>query len=258
MEKKYGICLQQFIPVRAENSERAEMVSQIIFGELFEIIKKDNPTGFFFIRLEDDGYEGWIDGKTIDFIDESEFERLKNLPEKIVHERKFRLVDKNKNELWLSAGSILRIEPGNNIYATLSMYSPELNESAPRQIMEDSAFQWINVSYIWGGKSTSGTDCSGLTQNIYRQAGLKIPRDASQQSGMGKNINFVFEAQPGDLAFFDNEEGIINHVGMILSGNRIIHASGKVKIDLFDQQGIYSREKGNYTHKLRLMRNLID
>ncbi len=258
MEKKYGICLQQFIPVRAENSERAEMITQIIFGELFRIIEKDSISNFLFIKLEDDGYEGWADSKTIQYLDESEYNKLKNLPEKVVRERKFRVVDKNKDELWLSAGSILRIEPGNNIFGTLSMYSPDLAAFTPRQIMEQSAFQWINVSYLWGGKCTSGTDCSGLTQNIYRQAGLKIPRDSSQQSAIGKNINFVFEVQPGDLAFFDNEEGVITHVGMILSGNRIIHASGKVRIDLFDQQGIYSREKGNYTHKLRLMRNLIE
>jgi hypothetical protein len=258
MENNYGICLQEYIPVRSDVSEKSEMVTQAIFGDLFKVLERDKLTRFTLIRLEDDKYEGWVDDKTIQYLNVSEFDNLKKLPEKLVHERNFRVVDKNKNEMWLSAGSILRLKPGNNIYGTLSMYSPNMKNLSPRKIMEDSAEEWINVSYIWGGKTTSGTDCSGLTQNIYRQAGILIPRDACQQSAIGKNINFVFEAQAGDLAFFDNEEGIIDHVGMILSGNRIIHASGKVRIDLFDQQGIYSREKGNYTHKLRLMRNFVD
>lgn len=258
MEKNHGICLQPFIPVRAENSERSEMVTQLLFGDIFRIQGKDNQTRFCNIKALDDGYEGWIDEKTIIFLTDTDFGSVIKLPEKVTRDRQYRVVDKMKCELWLSAGSTLRIEPGNNIFGTLSMYSPDHNEYITRDIMEQAAHEWINVAYLWGGKSTFGTDCSGLTQNIYKQAGINIPRNASEQSMQGKSVNFVFEAQPGDLAFFDNDEGVINHVGMILSGNRILHSSGKVRVDLFDQQGIYSREKGNYTHKLRLMRNLID
>lgn len=258
MEKNHGICLQPYIPVRVGNSEKSEMVTQVLFGEFFEILARDTETRFTNVKLANDEYEGWIDDKTIMYLSESEAGELTILPLKIVRDRQFRVVDKNKNELWLSAGSSLRIEPGNNIYGTLSMYSPDREELDHRSFMEKSAIEWVNVPYIWGGRSTFGTDCSGLVQNIYLQVDIHIPRDAGEQSMVGKSVNFVFEAQPGDLAFFDNEEGIITHVGMILSGNRIIHASGKVRIDLFDQQGIYSREKGNYTHKLRLMRNLID
>lgn len=258
MEKNHGICLQPYIPVRAENSEQSEMVTQLLFGEICRIQNRDSVSRFCNIKNLNDGYEGWIDEKTINFLTDSDFNKIIDLPIKITRDRQFRVVDKLKCELWLSAGSTLRIEPGNNIYGTLSMYSHDLQELKKRQLMEEASHEWVNVSYIWGGKSTFGTDCSGLIQNIFKQAGLDIPRDAGEQSLQGKSVNFVFEAQPGDLAFFDNEEGIITHVGMILSGNRILHASGKVRIDLFDQQGIYSREKGNYTHKLRLMRNLID
>jgi gamma-D-glutamyl-L-lysine dipeptidyl-peptidase len=258
MEKNHGICLQPYIPVRAENSERSEMITQLLFGDIYRIQNRDNQTRFCNIKLLDDGYEGWIDEKTIVYLTDNEYKIVTGLPKKITRDRQYRVVDKLKCELWLSAGSILRIEPGNNIYGTLSMYSPDHNEFQPREIMKEAANEWVNVSYLWGGKCTFGTDCSGLTQNIYKQAGLNIPRDASEQSTQGKSVNFVFEAQSGDLAFFDNEEGVITHVGIILPGNRILHASGKVRVDLFDQQGIYSREKGNYTHKLRLMRNLID
>ncbi|MFW5821616.1 MAG: NlpC/P60 family protein [Bacteroidota bacterium] len=258
MENKTGICLQPFIPLRLAASERSEMITQILFGEMFIIKEHQKESGFSYIINENDKYEGWVDEKTIKYITQKEQESILSYPAKIVSTREYRVVDTYKNEMWLSAGSILRIKPGNNIYGTLSMYTPGLNEYSPREIFEQAAGEWVNVAYIWGGKTTFGTDCSGMVQNIYKQAGINIPRDSQQQAEMGKNVNFIFESQPGDLAFFNNEEGIITHVGMILSGNRILHASGKVRIDLFDQQGIYSREKGNYTHKLRLMRNLVD
>lgn len=258
MEYKTGICLQSFIPVRREASERSEMVTQILFGELFSRLEYNKEKNFSYIKIENDNYEGWIDEKTTKYLTPKELESVKACPQKIIKDREFRVVDKQKNEMWLSAGSILRIEPGKNIYGTLSRYSPELNEELNRDIFEYAANQWVNTAYLWGGKTTFGTDCSGIVQNVYKQLGKDIPRDSSAQAECGKNVNFIFEAQPGDLAFFDNEEGIITHVGIILSANRILHASGKVKIDLFDQQGIYSREHGNYTHKLRLMRNLFD
>jgi gamma-D-glutamyl-L-lysine dipeptidyl-peptidase len=258
MENKTGICLQAFIPVRISPSEKSEMITQVIFGEIFSVTDHNKETGFSYILNENDSYEGWIDNKTMSHLTPKELENIRSYPEKIVRCREYRAVDKYKNEMWLSAGSVLRIEPGNNIYGTLSMFTADMNKLTPREIAEQAADEWINVAYLWGGKTTFGTDCSGLVQNIYKQAAMNIPRDAGDQATLGKNVNFIFEAQPGDLAFFDNEEGIITHVGMILSGNRILHASGKVRIDLFDQQGIYSREKGNYTHKLRLMRNLMD
>ena len=258
MEKTHGICLQPYIPVRSEASEKSEMITQLLFGEFFTILIKDSVSHFTKIHADLDGYEGWIDDKTITSLSYPEWEKISLLPSKIVRERYYRVVDKQKHEMWLSAGSILRIEPGNNIHGTLSMFSPEMKKNESRLIMEEASQEWLNVSYLWGGKSTFGTDCSGLVQNICLQAGKIIPRDAHQQATVGKAVNFVFESQPGDLAFFDNEAGEIIHVGMLLSGNQILHASGKVKLDLFDQQGIYSREKGNYTHKLRLMRNVID
>jgi len=258
MNKPYGICLQEYIPVRKINAESSEMISQVLFGEVFSILSSDKETNFSLIRPDFDAYEGWIDTKTIQFLSHEEYTNLLKLREEIVTDRFFRVVDKNKDEIWLGAGSSLRLKPGNTIYGTESMFSPKISQPDKREIIEKSAANWINVSYIWGGRSTSGVDCSGLAQNLMKQAGLRIPRDAADQASVGKSLNFVFEAKPGDLAFFDNEEGIITHVGIILSGNRIIHSSGKVRIDLFDQQGIYAREKDNYTHKLRLMKNLID
>ena len=101
-------------------------------------------------------------------------------------------------------------------------------------------------------------DCSGFTQILYRIAGIDIPRDSHQQVNRGTTIGFVEEAQTGDLAFFSNDEGNITHTGVMLEEGRIIHASGKVRVDLIDQQGIYNRELRRYTHKLRIVKRMLE
>lgn len=110
---------------------------------------------------------------------------------------------------------------------------------------------------MWGGRSPFGIDCSGFTQMVFRLLGYKLLRDAGLQAGQGDTVNLVDESQPGDLAFFDNEEGNIIHVGILITKESIIHASGKVRIDSFDQVGIYNNETRRYTHKLRLIKRLL-
>ena len=127
-----------------------------------------------------------------------------------------------------------------------------------RATLIDYALKYFNAPYLWGGRSPLGVDCSGLTQVLYKMVGISIPRDASQQVQMGQHLSFVDEAQPGDLAFFDNDDGHITHVGIIWERNKIIHSSGKVRIDNVDQFGIYNTETRKYTHKMRLMKRIID
>ncbi|MFM7813326.1 MAG: C40 family peptidase [Flavobacteriales bacterium] len=119
---------------------------------------------------------------------------------------------------------------------------------------------YLGAPYLWGGRTILGIDCSGFSQVVYRILGQSIPRDAWQQAGLGEEVSFVDEAQPGDLAFFDNAEGKIIHVGLILDrledSLRIIHASGMVRIDTLDHQGIFNQETGEYSHNLRIIKRL--
>jgi cell wall-associated NlpC family hydrolase len=120
----------------------------------------------------------------------------------------------------------------------------------------DVAKFYLNAPYLWGGKSVFGIDCSGLSQMVFRQFGIKLRRDAYQQAEQGELVGFLQEAKAGDLAFFDNNEGRINHVGIMMDNERIIHASGKVRIDAIDNQGIFNRELNRYTHKLRIIKRV--
>ena len=122
----------------------------------------------------------------------------------------------------------------------------------------NAAFMYLHAPYLWGGKTPFGIDCSGFTQMVYKLNGYKLPRDASQQALQGEALSFIEESEPGDLAFFDNEEGSIIHVGIIMENNYIIHASGKVRIDRLDHLGIYNPETNKHTHKLRVIKKIIN
>jgi cell wall-associated NlpC family hydrolase len=116
---------------------------------------------------------------------------------------------------------------------------------------------YLNAPYLWGGKTPFGIDCSGFTQMVYKLNGYNIYRDASQQATQGEALSFIEESEPGDLAFFDNNEGSITHVGIIMKDNYIIHAHGCVRIDRLDHTGIFNNEMNTHTHKLRVIKRII-
>jgi cell wall-associated NlpC family hydrolase len=129
-------------------------------------------------------------------------------------------------------------------------------EKKNKEQLIETALMYLNAPYLWGGKTPFGIDCSGFTQMVYRLNGFKLMRDASEQAKQGDALSFIEESTPGDLAFFDNKEGAITHVGIIMENNHIIHAHGKVRIDRLDQTGIYNADLRTYSHKLRVIKSI--
>ncbi|CAA7194812.1 C40 family peptidase [Chryseobacterium potabilaquae] len=236
-----GICIVTVAPVRAENSDKAEIVTEILFGESADILEVNK--NWTKIKMHYDGYEGWMDTKQIKHVSEAELSKRKVT----VVTEDFSSVIMNDGKTLLSIGSEV------DFPVVASRRSHDLRESIAL-----AAREFLNVPYLWGGKSFFAVDCSGFTQLVYKVHDIKLPRDTYQQAEVGNPLTFVEESQPGDLAFFENEEGRIIHVGVMLENQKIIHASGKVRIDTLDSTGIFNKEMNKHTHKLRVIKNVIN
>ena len=248
---KYGLCNLSIVPLRSEASDTSEMVSQVMYGDLFKVLEKTNK--WVYIRLDFDGYEGWIDPKQYIEVSEDDFLKLKNLPKKYASNLVDIVSTFEKELLPITMGS--SVEVANFLKHS---FEGEYNEGIlSNNHLVEIAHHYLNSPYLWGGKTPFGIDCSGFTQMVYKMSGYKLLRDASQQATQGDALSFIEESEPGDLAFFDNEEGIITHVGIILKDNYIIHAHGKVRIDLLDHSGIFNLDRKVHTHKLRVIKRII-
>ena len=131
-------------------------------------------------------------------------------------------------------------------------------------LLEKTRF-FLNVPYLWGGKNAMGMDCSGFTQTVMSLFGKQLLRNASEQATQGRAIKDLKKAQAGDMVFFEHYEPRvksqesrvkITHVGIVIDPERVIHCSGRVKVEKLDETGIYSTEQGGYTHRLVAIRRL--
>jgi cell wall-associated NlpC family hydrolase len=252
--EKY-ICENVFVPLRSGPSHKTEMLSQILFGEKYSVT--DKAGSWLKIETVFDKYMGWIDtGHVQHSPDES------GAVGHILN-RSLLCYKNDKSKLVLEAGCEV-FNPdfekkiffaGTNQYNTGGEFSSSYVSS--EDSLADTAIKFINSPYIWGGRIPSGIDCSGLTQLVYKIKGIPIPRDSWNQAEVGKPVDFIDQAEPGDLVFFDNDRGKISHVGMILSRGLVIHASGRVRIDSIDHQGIFKTEIGAYSHRLRMIRRIM-
>lgn len=248
---QYGICNLSIVPLRLEPSDVSELVSQVLYGDYFKILEQRKSWSK--IRLGFDKYEGWIDNKQYLEILKEQYQALHAETPKLSTDL-VEFVKDASNQLYpIPIGSCL------NGLSLLNHFHDGnfVQDKFPKDHIIKTAFLYLNSPYLWGGKTPFGIDCSGFTQMVYKLNGHKLFRDASQQATQGEALSFIEESDPGDLAFFDNNEGQIIHVGIIMKDNFIIHAHGKVRIDRLDHSGIYNVEKRTHTHKLRVIKKII-
>ncbi len=257
---QFGICTLSVVPARKEPSGTSEMVTQLLFGDHYSVL--ESIEGWLRIKIAYDHYECWISQKQHSKLSETGFDELEKTAVVLSNELVQVVHNKTTNTGFpITIGARL---PGFHLHQAIVddyRFQFEGSTSAPHkkndpQEILATAFLFMNAPYLWGGKSPFGIDCSGFTQLVYKLNGYKLPRDAYQQVELGAPLSFVEEAEPGDLAFFDNEEGKIVHVGILLDNQQIIHASGSVRIDKFDHYGIFSGDTKKYSHTLRVIKRL--
>ena len=231
----YALCSIPTAPLRIEPNHTAEMVSQLLFGERC-IVEEKNNEGWCRVVCKNDNYRGWCLVQQLGTITDEVYNRKTQATVEWLTEIEF-----NGQPMNVPLGSELDVE--------------ELNLLKPsQQNIAKLANQFLNTGYLWGGKTVFGTDCSGFAQTVFKVVGIQLPRDAKHQILQGEEVAFLQEAKCGDLAFFD-EDGNIVHVGILLNNSHIIHASGKVRIDRVDTEGIINAEDGTRSkQKLRLIK----
>lgn len=248
----YAICIVPLAPLRTLHDHRAEMSSQLLFGEQ---VKINNITedGWAQVECCFDGYIGCC--RLNQFI-------LVN--EKIAATGEYtaswvQAVEVNGEKIMIPMGADLSL-----LKAMISGYTIHYEGavvSAGKEVFNEENIlkfsrPYLNTAYVWGGRSVFGIDCSGFAQAVFKMMNVTIPRDANQQVNLGEVIGFLQEAKCGDLAFFDDEAGRIVHVGILLNAQQIIHASGNVRIDAIDSEGIIHTGTGKRTHRLRVIKRI--
>ena len=250
MSLKYAYCKVSISPVRLENKDQSEIVTQLLFGEVFQIEEIDGS--WCKILTFYDNYPGWIDVKHFKPLTEKEFNRWMDgvSYEKSIYRNLITPWGKQRivKGSFIPFACDLPFKIGSDEFQL-----EEAFENITSDSIYDIATEYLNSPYLWGGKTPFGIDCSGLTQTVFRFSGINLPRDASQQAEHGMKIDFT-DHQSGDVAFFHNMSGKITHVGILNGKGQIIHASGCVRIDTITFEGIVNNDSNELTHKLNCIK----
>jgi cell wall-associated NlpC family hydrolase len=256
----YGICILSIVPCRKEASGKSEMVTQLLFGEHYTVL--EDTGDWIRIITAFDEYECWISAKQHTRISDQTFKNLSKHPQLYTSDLVQVMHNKLSNTGFpVTIGSVLPLYNKHQCSFDAWLFGfdgvvCEAKKTGSKELIHTSLL-FMNAPYLWGGKSPFGIDCSGFTQLVFKLNGIKLPRDSQQQVELGHPLSFVEEAEAGDLAFFDNEEGRIVHVGILLDNKQIIHASGSVRIDKFDHYGIFNTDMGKYSHMLRVIKRIL-
>ncbi|MBT8186709.1 MAG: C40 family peptidase [Croceitalea sp.] len=248
---QYGICHLSIVPVRLNPANQEELVTQLLYGDLYQI--KEQRKHWSRIKTAFDDQEGWIANNQIHPIDQTLYEKYNGKNDHEISTDFMAYVTSDKGVLSpIVLGSRVDLAPV--LKDTFEGNTSLTLKDKPHLVQ--SALLYLNAPFMWGGKTPFGIDSAGFTQMVYKLNGYRLFRDTIKQSNQGEALSFIEESEPGDLAFFDNDEGIINHVGIILKDNYIIHAHGKVRIDRIDHTGIFNTDEKQYTHQLRVIKKI--
>lgn len=255
----YAACQVSIAPMRAHPSDRSEMVSQLLFGETVEVL--ETRDGWRHVVCAWDGFSGWVDARQLrpltpsEYVEYAEHSSISlSLVEGLMATDHF---------IPLTMGAVLPCYDGLRCRLgdlSFQFSGPVVTPSqAPRtgEWIVRTARRYLNAPYLWGGRSPFGIDAPGLVQLVYKMAGIRLPREVTQQVHEGVAVDFTEQCHLGDLAFFDDGKGHIGHVGIVLPDCHIIHASGKVRIDKLDHFGIFNPEQKRYTYQLRIVKRLL-
>lgn len=256
----HGICRLALVPVRAEASDKSEMVTQLLFGEQYSVLEISANKKWVRIRMSYDGYEGWIDALQHKEISNEYYDHLSSTEFKIATDITSTILYKGRL-LQILIGSILPISSAElfemNEKLAFNGSSKNLGDRKGYDFLKEILKNYMNAPYLWGGRTPFGIDCSGFTQQVFKLCGYALKRDSTEQYLQGEKVNDLSQTIPGDLAFFQNDKMVIHHVGIVMEDQSIVHASGFVRLDKLDDKGIFNEEMLSYSHRLAGFRRIF-
>lgn len=245
---RYGICSLSIIPVYGSPDAASGLVTQLLYGELFRV--PESRKHWSRIRIQLDGSEGWIRNTQFHELDESRYMELEQSDPSVCSSDLL-------SHICTREGILLPVPVGSSILNASALSHRHEGAVFPdtpsKSSLVETALLYLNSPELKGGRSPFGIDAAGLTQVVYKTIGKFLKRNPDQQALQGTPLSFIEESEPGDLAFFDGPDGVIDHVGIIMKDNYLIHCYGKVRIDRLDHTGIFNTELRNYTHPLRVI-----
>ncbi|MEN8248195.1 MAG: C40 family peptidase [Bacteroidota bacterium] len=254
-----GVCRLSVVPVRVKPLDSSEMLTQLLFGEHYSVFEENSRGTWVRIKMYYDGYEGWIDKRQHYPISDAYFDQINSADYKVCIDRNSSILFK-KRTLSILMGSVLPIA-STELFEVEEQFafngeSKNLGDVWDFDRLKQIAFKYLNSPYLWGGKSPYGIDCSGFTQMVFKICGYRLERDASMQSKQGRAVKSIKEAIPGDLCFFGTKTKI-DHVGIFLEANRVVHSSGYVRISEINEEGSVILDGGLKTHRLQKIRRAM-
>lgn len=246
--------------MRAEPSHKAEQASQLLFGDHYEALEVSKDGKWLHIAVYYDQSEGWIDARQHHAITREHYEYINRADFKITTDLATSILY-NKSPLLILIGSIIPIS-GSELFKMEEQFafngdSKSLGLKRDAEFLKVTAQKYLNAPFQWGGKNPFGLDASGFVQMTFKICGYRLGRTLLEQSRHGREVKSFPDALPGDLAFFTpkGEKGI--HAGIFLERDKIIHASGKVRTDYINEEGILNLETKVYSHYLSGIRRIL-
>ncbi len=256
----FGVCRLAVVPVYDGHSDVVSQITQLLFGDHYEVLSVSPDKGWVRIRIYADQSEGWIDVKQHHTISADYFHQISHTDYKITTEVASTVLYK-KSPLTIVMGSIVPIS-NSELFKIEEQFafngeSKGLGQKRDVDYLKGVARKYMSSPYQAGGKSPFGLDDSGFVQMVFKITGYSLQRDVRQQSVQGKKVKTFAEALPGDLLFFSEKAATVSHVGILLDDEKVIHAFGKVRVDKITEEGIVNPDTKIYTHMLHSIRRIF-